>query len=108
MAITAHATNWTVATDPPQAARTLTFFDTQAEAEVGMAALIAGGQRHVYVLPPCRGLGSSTDRPHIARLRLAAGPREAFTMLLSQIVALTARVDAALDPELSPPRPSNR
>ena len=27
-------------------------------------------------------------------------------MLLSQIVALTARVGAALDPELSPPRPS--
>jgi hypothetical protein len=29
-------------------------------------------------------------------------------MSLSQFVALTARVDAALDPELSPPRPSNR
>jgi hypothetical protein len=57
MAIAAHATNWTVAIDPPQAARTLTFFDTRAEAEVATAALIAGGQRHVYVLPPGRGLG---------------------------------------------------
>jgi hypothetical protein len=62
IAIAAHATKWTVAIDPPQAAPTLTLFDTQAEAEVAMAALIAGGQRHVYVLPPVAAWG---DRPTV-------------------------------------------
>jgi hypothetical protein len=39
-----------------------TLFDTQAEAEVAMAAVIAGGQRHVYVLPPVAAWG---DRPTV-------------------------------------------
>jgi hypothetical protein len=71
-----------------------------------MAALIAGGQRHVYVLPPVAAWGD--DRPS-AHSSPPAGSRreEGFTMSLSQFVALTARVDADLDPEVTA-RPSNQ
>jgi len=57
MATAAHANKWTVAIDPPPAAATITLFDTQAEAEVAIAILIARGQRDVYVLPPVAAWG---------------------------------------------------
>ena len=51
-----------LAIDAPQAAPTLMLFDTQGEVEMAMAALIARGQRHVYVLPP---VGAWGNRPTV-------------------------------------------
>jgi hypothetical protein len=59
----AHATKWTVVVDRPRATRTLTLFDTQAEANAEIFRLRESGVAHVFALPP---VAASGDRPTIA------------------------------------------
>lgn len=59
----AHASKWTVVVDLPRAARTLTLFDTQAEADAEIIRLREAGVAHVFALPPAAAWG---DRPNIA------------------------------------------
>ena len=44
----AHATKWTVVVDRPREARTLTLFDTQAEAHAEIIRLRERGVAHVF------------------------------------------------------------
>jgi hypothetical protein len=53
----AHATKWTVVVDPPREARTLTLFDTQAEALAEIIRLRERGVAHIFALPPIAALG---------------------------------------------------
>ena len=48
----AHGTKWTVVVDRPRAARTLTLFDSQAEANAEIIRLRERGVAHVFALPP--------------------------------------------------------
>jgi hypothetical protein len=59
----AHGTKWTVVVDRPRAARTLTLFDTQAEANAEIIRLRERGVAHVFALAPVAPCG---DRPPVA------------------------------------------
>jgi hypothetical protein len=59
----AHGTKWTVVVDRPRAARTLTLFDSQAEANAEIIRLRERGVAHVFALAPVASCG---DRPSVA------------------------------------------
>ena len=60
----AHGTKWTVVVDRPRAARTLTLFDAQAEADAEIIRLRERGVAHVFALAPvCRGWNAPTAPP---------------------------------------------
>ena len=59
----AHGTKWTVVVDRPRAARTLTLFDSQAEANAEIIRLRERGVAHVFALAPVAPCG---DRPPVA------------------------------------------
>ena len=52
-----HATKWTVVVDSPREARTLTLFDTQAEAHAEIIRLRERGVAHVFALAPVAACG---------------------------------------------------
>jgi hypothetical protein len=52
-----HATKWTVVVDRPREARTLTLFNTQAEAHAEIIRLRERGVAHVFALAPVAACG---------------------------------------------------
>lgn len=48
----AHATQWSIVTDPPNDCRTVMRFPTEQAARDSLAQWRARGDRHSYILPP--------------------------------------------------------
>jgi hypothetical protein len=69
----AHATKWTVVVDRPREARTLTLFNTQADAHAEIIRFRERGVAHAFALAPVAATASRAARTLEANRKLDLG-----------------------------------
>jgi hypothetical protein len=88
----AHATKWTVVVDRPREARTLTLFNTQADAHAEIIRFRERGVAHVFALAPVAATASKAAR------NLEANRKLDLAVLIHWALTLLVEADVRVNP----------